>query len=149
MIRLGSYDTDVLFDIDIAFERCLSYTDNIFSLDFICKKGITIVVFDDNIPLGILTAVKLWDGVYNVQLVPDKSAIDSKKISLLRGLKLCLRDLEKYVKLYGMKRLQTTTPDLVFYKKYMRFLGFEPEGVLRQFGPDGKTHIMWSRIWKI
>lgn len=33
-------------------------------------------------------------------------------------------------------------------ERWMVMLGFEPEGVARAYGPDGRDFIRWSRIWQ-
>lgn len=46
----------------------------------------------------------------------------------------------------GVRRLQTSSPDDPFHNRWMQFLGFEREGVMRKLGQSGRDYAMWAMI---
>lgn len=65
-------------------------------------------------------------------------------------LRLCLRALGEHLpriaSSHGLVRVQATCVGMVSGRLF-RALGFEYEGNLRMFGPNGETCQMWSRIF--
>ncbi len=147
-MNIKQYTTDVLFQMDIAFDRCPLYKNNIVLANTVCQKGLSAVICNGDDPVAICTIYPLWEGVFNVQMILDKSALKGNKVTFIRGLRHFTDNIYKYAKLYKIKRLQTDTPDSIIFRKYMEKLGFQCEGVLRCFGLKGENHLMWSKIWK-
>ncbi len=53
--------------------------------------------------------------------------------------------VEAFAEIKDIKRLQSPCPDDPLHTRWMEFLGFEKEGVLRKYCGD-KDHIMWAKI---
>jgi hypothetical protein len=54
---------------------------------------------------------------------------------------------EGLYKKYGKLRIQTTVrEDFRAGHRWAKMLGFEPEGLMRQYDPDGKDHRLYARI---
>ncbi len=50
-------------------------------------------------------------------------------------------------KRHGLKRMQTVCKDNSVLERWMSFLGFEKEGVMRKYH-HGSDHCMWGRVWE-
>lgn len=84
----------------------------------------------------------VWEGVGEIWLIPTRLA-KTKPVSLARHIKLGLLDMEKSLEL---RRLQAVVRcgfdrghDLV------KFLGFQSEGVMRKYGPDGEDYERYAK----
>jgi hypothetical protein len=67
-------------------------------------------------------------------------------------LKTCLRSLKAYLSIIaldcGFRRIQATCVGHASDRLFAS-LGFEYEGLMRNFGPSGENCQMWSRVFKI
>jgi RimJ/RimL family protein N-acetyltransferase len=82
----------------------------------------------------------LWEGVALAWLVlgRDADGADLRRIARLARAKLAE---------CSARRLETTVRvDFPIGVRFLEWLGFEVEGVLRAFGPDGASHLMMARV---
>jgi|TARA_Y100000296_G_scaffold35221_2_gene40805 hypothetical protein len=112
-------------------------------LEGMSKLGYAFTGVLDGRPMCCFGVMKMWPGVAEMWLVPD---VDLSLVarSFHRAAKkfadICMSDLHLF-------RLQVTVNTLnVPADKWIKTLYFVEEGVLRQFGPDGSSHKMYSRL---
>lgn len=94
--------------------------------------------------LGIAGAYRSWPGSAQAWAVFDK-AVDHFPIELT---KVCLSLMQYARKEQDLRRLSLTVRD--GFKKGDRFakaLGFEPEGHMRRYLPDGGDAILYARLF--
>lgn len=93
----------------------------------ICCGGLSITIFG---------SAEIW-------LIPSMFVIDHK-IEFLKGVNEWLETMREK---YNIKRMQTVAVDDKLHNNYMLFLGFEKEGVMRQYAL-GKDYCAWGKLWE-
>ena len=87
--------------------------------------------------------IPIWPGLAECWLVGGWR-LPSHKISAVRALTLTLARLVRENKL---RRLQAIVrADWEQAIRFVEFLRFEQEGLLRKYGPDGSDHYVYARI---
>jgi hypothetical protein len=103
-------------------------------------NGVTIIY--KNIILGIIGFYEMWPRVCELWAAPS---IYMKKYSLVYS-----RILKKYVEEIcenlKFRRVQVTTLNNEKYNRWLKFLNFQSEGILRSYSYCGEDFKMWSRI---
>lgn len=62
--------------------------------------------------------------------------------------KICRRLLESSAEVFGVKRFQSLCMDkFKDGERWFKFLGFQKEGTLRQFGEDGQDYHLYARLF--
>ena len=88
-------------------------------------------------------AAKLWDGVYEVwfNLVSPE-----KTVRMLRQLK---KHFEENIKKYAVSRLQSVVRcEFKAAKRFVESFGFEMEGKLSKYNPDGSDAFMYAKTYE-
>lgn len=106
--------------------------------------GLTILLNDR---VGAIMGISpVWDGVYDVVFIPGRVFPKNKK-TVYRYVKLWLEGLHEHV---DWHRLQVTTdmrkPE---HQRFIEFLGFEREGVLRAYSSDGHDVVVSSIVREV
>jgi len=84
----------------------------------------------------------VWDGLGEAWMIPSDQ-IPKYKIKMIKTLR---NHIDLITEEDGLRRLQATVrDDFDIAKKFIEFLGFKREGLLKNYGPDGTDHIMYSR----
>ena len=87
--------------------------------------------------------IPLWDGVAECWLIGGWR-LGSHKVSAVRAL---TATLARQVKEQQLRRLQAVVrADWDEAVRFVEFLRFEREGLLRGYGPDGSDHYIYARI---
>lgn len=81
-------------------------------------------------------------GAADIWLIPSVYVSQHK----LRFLKTVLQWLDEIRTTYNVTRMQTVALDDDLHNEYMRFIGFEKEGKMRQYAL-GHDFNMWGRVW--
>ena len=94
--------------------------------------------------IAIFGYIMLWPGVIEVWSFPS---IHVKQYSMqyLRTLK---RYLDSLSEIHDIHRLQSTAISDDTHDRWMKFLGFTCEGLLRQFSADKVDHKIWGQLVK-
>lgn len=93
---------------------------------------------------GVFGGVPLWKGVIETFLIPGDNFAE-RKLSCIKAIK---RHEEMARSALGLWREQTTVPvNNHVAIRWLEFLGYEQEGVLRKFGPDGQDHYRYARLY--
>lgn len=101
-----------------------------------------IVVYKD-IPLFIVNVIELWQGVGEIYLVVDENITKTFAKCRLSVVKL----IKNYLNSLGYARLQCSVKeDFKEGHKFVKFLGFEYEGTMRNYGPSHSNYLLYSRV---
>lgn len=85
---------------------------------------------------------QLWPGVYDVWMLPSVYAKEAP-VAFARLLK---RYVDRIQEDFAAHRIQTVSFCDEFHEKWMNFLGFQKEGILRSFTVDKQDMCNYSRI---
>ena len=85
---------------------------------------------------------ELWPGVIDCWMIPS-IYVETAKIGFCRMLRNYIDDI---IKEQGCHRFQTTSPDDDFHERWMRFMGMQKEGTMRQFTHTKRSYSMYSRV---
>lgn len=102
----------------------------------------TTLVYDGRI-VGFSGFLEMWPGVCEVWLIPTVY-IHTAALPVARTLKGYVRSLSDTFKFH---RMQTNAPDDELHNRWMKYLGFECEGVLTQYSQSKINYKMWARIF--
>ena len=102
------------------------------------RNGKTLVSSDGKTILGILGVVPVLPGVCEVFVIASKDQLKFP-MTFARAVKKEIGQLRlKY------RRIQATAKDDAFHNRWLSWLKFEREGVLKSFGLDGEDMVMWG-----
>ena len=60
------------------------------------------------------------------------------------------RAAQRLIGLQPLRRLEASTEaDFIPGCRWLELLGFQSEGILRQYGPHGEDHLRYARIWPL
>lgn len=136
MIRISPYKCGDIFKInamekefDLGEQDILATRENVAAYS----------VFDGEKIIAVFGFTRIFEHVYEGWSILSE---DIKKIpvTVVRIARIAIRTLKA-------RRIQMTTRfDLECGKRWARLLGFEQEGILRKYGPDGADHILYARV---
>lgn len=96
----------------------------------------------DGVILGVIGFIPISPGVIEVWLVPSKH-IFKYSIAFARLMRYYR---ENIVIACQWHRMQLVAPNDDLHNKWASFLGFEKEGILKQWGHDKTDHVMWAIV---
>jgi len=100
----------------------------------------TMVSEKDGTILGVLGAVNVMPSVCEVFILATKQQGDHP-IEFAKSVKKKLYELKtKY------RRIQAIASDDKFHTRWLSWLGFEREGVMKKYGVNGENLVMWGLI---
>lgn len=85
----------------------------------------------------------LWGGVADLWMVPSVY-VRENPLAFYRTVRGYLKVLPETFKLH---RIQTTSYNDAFHEKWMTKLGFQKEGVMRQYRHDKSDMVMYGRVF--
>lgn len=84
----------------------------------------------------------IWDGVAEAWFIPSK-LLDRRKISVIRVVR---KELESAIVRLKLRRVQAVVrSDFGDAHKLANWLGFENEGLMRRYGPDGFDYERYAK----
>tara|TARA_R110002126_G_C10287404_1_gene485684 strand:- start:51 stop:491 length:441 start_codon:yes stop_codon:yes gene_type:complete len=87
----------------------------------------------------------MWDGVAEAWFIPTKD-MQKKKIQTIR---LVRRELDAAIQRLKLRRVQAAVrSDFAGAHKLAKFLGFESEGLMKKYGPDGLDYERYAK-WNL
>lgn len=87
--------------------------------------------------------LSFWQGIGEAWAVVSQEA-DENPMGIIRAFR---RGVEYIENTTGLRRVQATVrSDWGQGVRFVKLLGFEFEGRLRAYGPDGRDHDMYSRV---
>ncbi len=112
------------------------------SAHHILDQGMAGTIFVDGRVICVLGYHPLWDGVYQVWIIPSVylETYRFPNVKIVRGM------LASVAKTHGVRRFQTSCLADDLHNRWMTFLGFQEEGRMIEYTCDGKDHVMWSKL---
>lgn len=99
-------------------------------------------LFDDE-PIAILGGIPILPGVMQLWGLVS----DSVKKCPITFHKVVKRMSEEYLKGNYQRLQMTVRSDHPEGSKWARALGFQCEGIMRKYGPDGSDYLMFSKVY--
>lgn len=93
--------------------------------------------------IAIMGFIILWDGVIQGWVVPT-TYVYTVPVGFAKTVK---RYIESLAETFRCHRFQTGSYDDPMHARWMKFLGFESEGVSRQFTPDKRDYVNYARLF--
>lgn len=116
--------------------KAASHPDMIPALE---RMGHT-VLCEDGTVLAIIGAVPLIPGVCEVFVIASQEQ-EKYQIAFVKAVKKSLFPLlEKY------RRIQSVSKNDAFHLRWLTWLGFRAEGVMRKYGLNGEDMVMWGMV---
>lgn len=134
-IEFREYDVKFGFASD---KNCLEMAKVMLQL------GNPYTIFLNDKILSILTVHKLWDGVGEAFQIPSIYAKEYSTIFARAAKKI----LNNYIKTLVLHRVQTTTQNDSEHIRWMKFLGFTLEGMLKKYTMNKEDYLQWGKIVK-
>ena len=104
------------------------------------RNGKTLTTPDGKTVLGILGMVPVLPHVCEVFVIASKEQM-AHPMTFARAVKREIGHLRlKY------RRIQATAANDKFHARWLSWLGFDREGVLKSFGLDGEDMVMWGMV---
>ena len=101
------------------------------------------IMFGDKIA-GCLGVSMIWSGVGVGWCIMDKNL--TKQQRLIVG-KTCKKRLPNFMDLIGIHRIQADVKNgFDVGKRFVEFLGFESEGIMKAFGPDKEDYERFALV---
>lgn len=110
-------------------------------MDVLSQTGNCFIMLFDGRLLGVVGWFEFWPGVCEVFVLPT---IYMSKAGLVfaRAIKKHLYNLEKVKK---FQRIQVMAVKDKRHTRWLTWLGFNIEGTLKKYGPNGEDFLMWAR----
>tara|TARA_B100001121_G_scaffold290484_1_gene290359 strand:- start:326 stop:778 length:453 start_codon:yes stop_codon:yes gene_type:complete len=110
---------------------------------FLKEVGMSFTGLVDNKPIAAGGVFHLWDGVAEGWVLATKE-IYKYPVFCAKHIK---KRTEMLIKNNNIKRLQTSVKaDCEMAIRFAKWLGLQPEGVMKHYGPDGADFIRFARI---
>jgi hypothetical protein len=97
------------------------------------------LIVEDKI-IAIIGYYELWPGVIEVWVFPSIH-IPDHAVSYLRCAKRYTKSLWRDLPIH---RMQTSAINDELHEKWLTFLGFEKEGIMKSYTADGQDYGLWS-----
>jgi RimJ/RimL family protein N-acetyltransferase len=109
------------------------------------SSGYSISVIRNGHLLGSGGIFPIWDGLGEAWVIPSELVQKHKKMFV----KLIRENMARMTDEFQFRRLQATArADAPKSRRFLEFLGFEREGLLKAYGPDGADHVLFAKIRK-
>jgi hypothetical protein len=110
---------------------------------YLNRVGMSFTALVNNKPIAAGGMYLLWDGVAEGWVMATKD-IWEYRITMARNFK---EKFDILVKTSKVKRIQTNVKaNFKLGHRFAEWLGFEKEGLMKYYGPDGSDYIRYARI---
>jgi len=129
-------------NLDIKEFEGIEYTqETINRIQGMAALGVAMTLMWDGRIVGFTGYLPLWKGVVEVWLIPTKY-VNVKPLLLVRTLERYIRGIVRDHKLH---RIQTIAIDDKPHSRFLQALGFESEGLARDYMAKGADRRYWAR----
>lgn len=115
------------------------------SMEYYEERAVIVTFMDDDHPVAIFVGMRLWAGVAELWALVGTRA-DSTIVGFQRA---CARGLKNFIDCHKdepLHRIQAVVhSDHYRSRKWLQWMGFSEEGVLKKFGPDKADYLMVAR----
>ncbi len=108
------------------------------------KSAQAVTIMQDGKILMMCGFINLWPGTAELWLIPTTYALDCP-IVFSKSVKNMIELMAESLRLH---RMQATVIDDDSHSNFMDFLGFEKEGLLKQYSDAKENYIPWARIFE-
>ena len=133
LIEMGRANFGVLHDADTTMKPYFQ----------VIAEDSAYTMMEDGHLVGAAGIYRVWDGVGEAWLLPSERLLARPR----KAVKAVRQFLDDIAERENFRRVQATThADFHRGRRFLEWLGFEKEGLLRGYGPDVADHIMFARI---
>ncbi len=111
-------------------------------LEDLSKKGPTWTLIYDGQPVSFFGGFYLWDGVMEIWQIPTIHVAKCPKFYS----KMIKFFVDKYFELFHLHRMQSTCLDDALHNRWMRFLGFKKEGILKKYNWNKADYCIFAKV---
>jgi len=111
-------------------------------LENIEKTCMALTILYDGRVLGVMGSIEFWPGVCEVWVIPS-THIKEYSLIFARVIKKNLKNLED---VYGYHRIQVTALHDELHNRWLSYLGFKCEGILKKFSMKKQDFSIWARL---
>ncbi len=139
MPNIVPFKKEHLDKINLMFEMTKSGKESLGSYDGV----IGYTGMEDDAVLATGGVHPMWEGVGEAWLLVGKEGYDKPK-TVAKWTDYLFQILQEEHKLF---RIQASVAALdLTANRYAQWLGFEKEGIMRKYGPDGTDYIRYARV---
>ena len=106
------------------------------------KLATALTICYDGKILGAMGFLEMWPGVCEVWVIPSKY-IEQYGVVFARVIK---KNLNNLIEVHNLHRIQVTAIDDPRHNRWLEWLGFTCEGVMRNYSYQKQNLKMWSRV---
>lgn len=110
-------------------------------MDLLSQTGNCFTMMFGGKILGVVGWFELWPGVCEVFVLPTIFMFEAGRV-FAKAIKIRLNVFEKVKK---FRRIQVTAVKDKTHTRWLSWLGFNIEGTLKNYGPNGEDFLMWAR----
>lgn len=107
-------------------------------------KAVTVVEYgpdDFTRVLGVVGMRLMWEGVADVFLIPRLRLNKRNTIGFVRQVKSAIKIAQDE---YRIRRFQTVAVDDELHNRWLSFIGFEEEGLMKEYSVSGEDYKLWA-----
>lgn len=141
---IEDYKKGDIFKIELRdYERTLNDINPIYleRMESLAEHNSKVISENGKI-ITIVGLVELWKGVAEIWQIPSKHITDVK-FEYCKTIRYLINTI---LKGDDYHRLQASCVDDDLHNRWLKFLDFEKEGTLRQYGPTKKDYAIYGRI---
>lgn len=98
---------------------------------------------EDNIVLATGGVHRMWDGVGEAWLLVGKEGYEKPK-TIAKYTDYIFQHIQEEHDLFRIQASVSALDETA--NRYAQWLGFEKEGIMRKYGPDGSDYIRYARV---
>lgn len=100
-------------------------------------------LFEEDVVLGIGGVHNIWENVGEAWLLLGREAFDKPKTVARHTVHMFdhMQEEHKYQRIQASISVKDTKA-----KRFAEWLGFENEGIMRKYGPDGSDYYRYARV---
>lgn len=126
-----------------GIERLFSYTDWVDNFSEVDGRGDAVTILYNERILVCAGHIQLWPGVAEIWAIPSECVAEHTLV-FNRAIK---RYVESLAKTYNYHRMQTYSFNDSVHDRWMKWLGFECEGILKKYTYNKLDYKMWARLF--
>ncbi|QDP62514.1 MAG: hypothetical protein Unbinned5079contig1000_41 [Prokaryotic dsDNA virus sp.] len=139
MPNIIKFEKEHLSKINLAFELTQSGKDSLSSYDDV----IGYTGMDKDVILAIGGVHQMWNGVGEAWILVAKEGYKIPK-TIAKYTDYLFQHIQET---HELSRIQASVcASDVRANRYAQWLGFEKEGIMRKYGPDGTDYIRYARV---
>jgi hypothetical protein len=139
MAFLAPFIPEHLDRMDVKDGDAYTVVQNYDVADTLSRIGAkTILTNNQGIVLGIMGAVPLVPGVCEVFILASKQQVEHP----VAFARCAHREISLLCSKY--RRIEAKTANDEFHRRWITWLGFEQEGILKRYGMNGEDMVLWS-----